>query len=122
MSTRRFWMRHATTRKFGINFFSTFVLRTNSACTLSCVAVLTQGAAPTASAALARLDHLNWGHNSLDPVADHSRDQRNRDRVSRSGPPKAAPDSTLPPPTASGTTSPLAITRRAYREASRRNG
>jgi hypothetical protein len=27
-------------------------------------------------------------------VADHSRDQRNRDRVSRSGPPKTAPDST----------------------------
>src|SRR6267154_1966504 len=40
------------------------------------------------------LIHLNRGRNSLDPVADRSRDQRNRGKVSHSALPKAALDST----------------------------
>jgi hypothetical protein len=37
---------------------------------------------------------LNKGRSSLDPVADHSRDQRNRGRVSHNALPKAALDNT----------------------------
>src|SRR5467141_1072104 len=40
------------------------------------------------------LIHLNKGRNSLDPMVDHSRDQRNRGKVSHSALPKAALDST----------------------------
>jgi hypothetical protein len=42
----------------------------------------------------AALIPLNKGRSGLDPVADHSRDQRNRGRVSHSALPKAALDNT----------------------------
>jgi len=38
--------------------------------------------------------HLNKGRSSLDPLADHSRDRRNRGMVSHSALPEAALDST----------------------------
>jgi hypothetical protein len=46
------------------------------------------------TAALISLIPLNKVRSSLDPVADHSRDQRNRGRVSHSALPKAALDNT----------------------------